>query len=404
MTPHAVIDAPPRRPDTLPHRGDETPAAAGPGTRPTVRPEPDTRAAAPRPAGRLPSLDAFRGFVIAGMLLVNNMIWNAATPRQLMHAPWGGGVTFTDMILPWFVFTVGVTVPVGARAGLHGAAYALRVARRTATLVALGILIDSVAAHRLTVGMDVLQLLGLSYLVAALLSRTPVPARLAAAAGLLAAYGALLTLVPAPGLGAGVFQAHHNVIQYLNDAYLTRYALAGVLAVAPASALALLGTIAGGLLRAGRAEEIVKTGALAAAGVALALGGWLWGQTLPLNKDLWTPTYVLFAGGLGLLLLAACHLLFDVVRLRPLGVPFAVFGSNAIVGYVASALFAIGAMQTWPDPLSRGHTLSLHTVVLDPLGGAVGAVAAGWIYTASVIVVWWLALFALYRRRVFIRV
>jgi len=177
-----------------------------------------------------------------------------------------------------------------------------------------------------------------------------------------------------------------------------------LLAVAPAAALALLGTAAGDLLRVGRAKETVKTGALAAAGAALALGGWLWGQTLPLNKDLWTPTFVLFAGGLGLLLLAACHVLFDVVRLRPLGVPFAVLGSNAIVGYVASALFAIGAMQTWPDPRARGHTLSLHTVVLDPLGGAVGPVAAGWIYTASVIVVWWLVLFALYRRRVFIRV
>jgi len=404
MTPHAVIDVPPRSPEPQPHRGDETPAAAGPGTRPTGRPEPDTRAAVPRPAGRLLSLDAFRGIVIAGMLLVNNMIWNAATPRQLMHAPWGGGVTFTDMILPWFVFTVGVTIPVGARAGLRGAAYALRVARRTASLVALGVLIDSVASHGFALGMDVLQLLGAAYLVAALLSRMPVPARLAVAAGLLAAYGALLTRVPVPGLGAGVFQEHHNAIQYLNETYLTRYALAGVLAVAPASALALLGTAAGDLLRAGRPTAIVKTGALAAAGAALALGGWLWGQTLPLNKDLWTPTYVLFAGGLALLLLAACHLLFDIVRLRPLGVPFAVLGSNAIVGFVASALFAIGAMQTWPDPFSRGRTLSLHTVVLDPLGGAVGPVAAGWIYTASVIVVWWLLLFALYRRRVFIRV
>jgi len=72
--------------------------------------------ATPLPARRLLSLDVFRGFVIASMLLVNNLIWNASTPRQLMHAPWGRGVTFTDMILPWFVFIVGVTIPVSVAA------------------------------------------------------------------------------------------------------------------------------------------------------------------------------------------------------------------------------------------------------------------------------------------------
>jgi predicted acyltransferase len=382
MAPHAAIDVPTQSPTPRGQPDDGSPAT---------------------PGGRLLSLDAFRGLVVAGMLLVNNMIWNTATPRQLMHAPWGGGVTFTDMILPWFVFIVGVTIAVGARPNRSGWSYARRIARRTAALVALGILIDSAASRTITVGMDVLQLLGLSYLVAASLARTPVWTRLAVAAVLLGAHGALLALVPAPGLAAGTFQAHHNVVQYLNDTYLSRYGLAGVVGVAPASALALLGTAAGELLRARRAE-IATTSSLVAAGAALAFGGWFLGAALPLSKDLWTPTYALFAGGLGLVLLAACHVLFDIGRIRPLGVPFAVLGSNAIVGYVASAVFAIAAMQPWPDPFSRGRTLSLHPTLLDPLGAVVGSVAAGWIYTASVVVLWWLVLFALYRRRVFIRV
>ncbi len=393
MTSHAIADIPSPGRGILPRLGHVIPEPVE-----TVQPD------RPRSAPRLLSLDVLRGFVVAGMLLVNNMIWNAATPRQLMHAPWGRGVTFTDMILPWFVFIVGVTIPVAASRSLGTRAFALRVLRRTGTLVALGILIDSVESRALTVGMDVLQLLGLTYLVAASFSRTAVWVRLAAAAALLASYATLLSLVPAPGLAPGVFLEHHNTIQYLNDAYLARFALAGVLSAAPASALALLGTAAGDLLRAGRMHEIAKTGALAASGAALVLAGELWSRTLPLSKDLWTPTYALLAGGTGLVLLAACHLLFDVARVRWLGVPLAVLGCNAIAGYVASALLAVSAMQTWPNPFSRGTTLSLHTVVLDPLGGTVGPVAAGWIYTASVVTLWWLVLLVLYRKRVFIRV
>jgi predicted acyltransferase len=362
------------------------------------------RITAPPAPARLLSLDALRGTVVAGMLLVNNMIWTAATPRQLMHAPWGTGMTFTDMILPWFVLVVGIAIPAAGRRRAGGRHAAVRVLRRAAVLVALGILIDSAASRALTIGMDVLQLLGLSYLAAVPLARTPAWSRLATAGGLLAAYGGLLTLVAAPGLPPGVFQEHRNVIQYINDTYLARFALAGVLAVAPAAALALIGTVAGDVLLSERIAVVAKPAVFAAAGAALGAAGAAWARWLPLSKDLWTPPYALVAGGLGLLVLAACHLCFEVARLRRLAVPLAVLGSNPLVGYVASALFAVAAMQTWPNPWSRGGTLALHPTLLDPLGGAVGAVAAGWIYTGSVIALWWLVLFALYRRRIFIRV
>src|SRR5579864_5680631 len=148
---------------------------------------------------RLVSLDAFRGAVIAGMLVVNNVPWTAATPRQLMHAAWGQGVTFTDMILPWFVLAMGVAVPQGFAA--HGSAWLRiwRVVRRAVLLVTLGVLLNSLEARQLTLNIDVLQLIGLSYLVAAALGGLPLAARLGIAAGLLGGYASLLAFIPVPG-------------------------------------------------------------------------------------------------------------------------------------------------------------------------------------------------------------
>src|SRR5579859_4913041 len=173
-------------------------------------------------ARRLVSLDAFRGAVIAGMLVVNNVPWTTATPRQLMHAPWGQGVTFTDMILPWFVLAMGVVVPQSHAA--HGAVWLRiwRIVRRAALLVALGVMIDSLEAHQLALNIDVLQLIGLSYLVAASLGALPMAARLAAAAALLGGHTFLLERVAAPGQAAGVLGEGHNIVQYLNDTYLAR--------------------------------------------------------------------------------------------------------------------------------------------------------------------------------------
>src|SRR5574341_315472 len=104
-------------------------------------------AASPSPTARLVSLDAFRGLIIAGMLLVNNVIWTAGLSHQLMHAPWGQGVTFTDMIFPWFMLAMGVAIPFSLASaqdrGLTMRGYVLRVARRGGLLVLLGLLVDS---------------------------------------------------------------------------------------------------------------------------------------------------------------------------------------------------------------------------------------------------------------------
>ena len=358
------------------------------------------------PAHRLLSLDAFRGFVIAGMLLVNNMIYNDATPRQLMHAPWGGGITFTDLVLPWFVFSMGVAVPLGTATTpdgrTTGSLSPLRVLRRVLVLVGLGVALTTIEAWQPAVGMGVLQLLGLSYAVGAALGRTPVWARLAVAGALLAGYGDLLVMVPLPGYGTGVFLQQHNAIRYLNSAYLARYGLTGVLSVVPAGALALLGTVAGSVLCSWRLRPAAKAAALLLGGAALMAGILVW-PLLPVSKDLWTPSYVVLSAGTGWTLLGVFYLVFDVARVRAAGAPFAVFGANSILAYVVPILY-MAVIKHWFVTEAGGGVVSAQVVLIHLLQHRLGTVGAMWAYTGGIILIWWCVLLDLYRRRIFIRV
>jgi predicted acyltransferase len=363
---------------------------------------------------RLVSLDAFRGAVIAGMLVVNNIPWNSATPRQLMHAPWGQGVTFTDMILPWFVLAMGVALP--RSHAMHGSLWSRgwRILRRALTLVALGVLIDSLEAHQLVVTIDVLQLLGLAYLVAAPLGGLRMGARLAIAGALLAGHAALLMFVPAPGSAPGVLSEGHNIVQYLNDAYLARYHVPGLLSVAPASALALIGGVAGEVLGrgVGAGDPADPRGIPPAAaamyvglgGVALALGGWGWGAALPLSKALWTSSYTLFAAGLGLVLLALFYVVADVVEWRAMAAPLAVLGVNAIVAYVVPILFKLLFLDAWHAHTAAGTLVSLESAIIASFTARFGKVPTLWLYTGGYVLLWWLVLMPLYRARIFVRV
>jgi predicted acyltransferase len=363
---------------------------------------------------RLVSLDAFRGAVIAGMLVVNNVPWTSATPRQLMHAPWGQGVTFTDMILPWFVLAMGVAVPQSH--AVHGPVWLRiwRVVRRAVVLVALGVLIDSLEAQQLALNIDVLQLIGLSYLVAATLGGLPIVARLAVAAALLGGHAALLAFVPVPGSAPGLLREGHNIVQYLNDTYLTSYHVSGLLSVAPASALALIGGAAGEVLRRGvlwglpeKRRAIRPVAAMAVVGVgglALAAAGWAWGTVLPLSKPLWTPSYALLAGGFGLALLAVFYALADVAGWHAVAAPLAVLGMNAIVAYVVPVLFKLLVLDAWHARTAAGAFVSLESAIIASLVARVGTVPALWLYTGAYLALWWLVLVPLYRARIFVRV
>lgn len=365
-------------------------------------------------APRLLALDAFRGLTIFLMLLVNNVSLGSQTPAQLMHAEWSGRVHVADLVFPWFLFMVGVAVPYAAASARkrhvsHGG-YALKAVTRTAVLVGLGCLLASVAEHRLVWTLGVLQLIGLSYLCAAIAGIFfGVRGRVVLTALLLWAHSALLHHYPVPGVGADAITEQANAVKYLNETLLMPLGLKGIISVIPATAMVLIGTVAGDLLRRKKVPSLGKAGVLASCGAGLWAGSIFWGQTLPMNKPLWTGSYILYTAGLGCLVLSALYLLLDVPQgkvgraTRAAALPLVVFGSNAIVAYVAPILFKFTVLQgVTVATHTQGH-VTLERALQEYCYQSMGRIHGGWVYTFGYIAVWWLVLAFLYNRRWFLR-
>jgi len=394
----------------MPEAVFEESADDAPVMRSRTRPPKVKRARKPHPplapGSRLVSLDAFRGLTIAGMLLVNNIALDTRTPAQLTHAPWNGGVRFADLIFPWFLLIVGVAIPFAAASakakGLPLWRYDLKVLGRVLSLVFLGCLIDSSLAKQPLFDLNVLQLIGLSYGVASLLYSLPLSRRLATALGLLAIHWAAIRFLPVPGSGVGIFREDANLITHLNQTYLQAVHLDGLISVVPASALALIGTAFGDLLR-WEIKPLPKIPLLLVASALLMLGGWAWNFSLPYNKPVWTASYILLSAGLGGFVLTALYILVDVARWRWPVFPLVVYGSNAIAAYVGPILIKVLILREWTWR-SNGVRFSLEQTWLNAAVKHYGPYRGGWVYTLVYLLIVWLALLELRRRKIFLRV
>jgi predicted acyltransferase len=289
--------------------------------------------AAPR---RFVSVDVLRGWAVAAMLLVNYPGSWGHVFAPLEHSEWNG-FTPTDLIFPNFLFVVGVSVALGLRPGASLSRLWLRALR----LVAVGMGLYLVAMW----GYDkdhfrvwgVLQRIGLCYGVAATLALTLRPRmQWAAIAGILLGYWALLACnggyVPWDNLASRVDTWLAGVHNYQFDAATGKaHDPEGLLSTLPAIATTLIGVRAGAWLRERGATHLLLAGV-----AALVIGG-LWAIAMPINKNLWTSSYVVYAAGWSLLLLALFHWLFDLRGAFPLGRSL---GINAITAYAGSWLMA----------------------------------------------------------------
>ncbi len=365
------------------------------------------------PSGRLASLDAFRGLTIAGMILVNNPgSWEHVYP-PLAHAEWHGW-TPTDLIFPFFLFIMGVAMAfsfarrldAGGRRRLHH-----QVLRRTAIIFALGLFLSAFPdfdLSRLRVA-GVLTRIAVVYLFASLvvlhLSRR---AQAWAAAAILLGYWALLALVPAPGAAAGDLSPEGNLAAWVDRLllpgrlYRGTWDPEGLLSTLPAVATALLGVFAGRWIRSRRERSEIAAG-MFAAGWLMILAGLVWDLALPINKNLWTSSYVVFTAGAALEGLALCYWLIDVRGIRRWASPAIVYGLNSIAVFVLSGLV----------------TKMLYRIRVGPGGEATSLM--GWIYrhgflswappldaslafAVAYVVFWWAMMAILYRRGIFIKV
>jgi predicted acyltransferase len=327
--------------------------------------------------GRLHSLDVFRGITIAAMLLVNNPgSWSAVYP-PLLHAEWHGW-TPTDLIFPFFLFIVGVSMTFSFARALEGGLARGKVMRkasvRSAKLIALGLILHAFPWWRLNLETlrlpGVLQRIGLAFLIAsAIVLFTSRRGRAAATAAILLGYWAVMKLVPVPGSGAGVLEPGRDLGAYIDRAVFGTAHLwsqartwdpEGLLSTLPAVATVLLGVFTGEWLRSARSRsEKVRGMTLAGAG-AVALG-LAWGTVFPINKPLWTSSYVVFTAGAALMTLALCYWSLDVRGHRRWGYPFHLFGVNAIAAFFLSSLFARIIGIRWTEGPS------LKALVYEPL-------------------------------------
>jgi predicted acyltransferase len=373
----------------------------------------------PRSAPRLVSLDVFRGITIAAMLLVNNPgSWGHVYP-PLEHAAWNGW-TPTDLIFPFFLFIVGIatTFSLGRllERGDPRPVLFRKVIVRAVVIFVLGLLLQGFPSYDLAHIriLGVLQRIALSYLLAAsIVLWVGIRGQATALAALLLGYWLLMTLVPVPGVGRGVLEPDLNLSNWL-DLHLigpdhlwgeTRtWDPEGLLSTLGAVASVLCGVLAGHWLRSPRPAGTKAVGLLAAGTAAVGLG-LIWGHAFPINKSVWTSSYVVFSGGAAAQLLALVYWLVDVRGVRGWTRPFLVFGTNAISAYWLSSLGGILldlVLVGGPPPRAA---VTLHAYLYETLYASWLAPAAASLAYAVTYVLLWLGLVSfLYRRRIFIRI
>ena len=294
---------------------------------------------------RLSSLDALRGITIAGMILVNNPGDWKYVYAPLRHAPWHGW-TLTDLVFPFFLFIVGISLSFSLSRRREqevslGNLYT-KVIRRSLIIFALGIFLALVPRFDLATLRipGVLQRIAVCYLFSSFLFLTVgKKGRALFAFSFLIMYWLVMKLVPVPGYGAGVLEYQGNLCAYIDGQLLSGHLFKpgfdpeGILSTIPAISTTLLGTLTGDWLRSSLGKNRKMIG-LFVAGLFLTLAGLVLHPLFPINKQLWTSTYVLFTAGACLLFLGICYSLMDVLGWKRWASPFLVFGTNAIFVYV----------------------------------------------------------------------
>ena len=364
-------------------------------------------------SARIDSLDVFRGLAIAAMILVSTPGTWTAVYTPLDHAIWNGW-TMTDLVFPFLLFAMGAAVPFAlARRRGTPRLVGRHIVRRALVLFALGLVLNAVeaapplqwATFRIP---GVLQRIAIVFLAVAWLTEGgSLRVQIAAVVAALAAYWAALTLIPVPGVGAGVLTPEGNLASFIDRALLGRHLLnrwsdpEGLLSTVPAIATAMCGVFAGDWLRERRQPH--HSAGLFVAGVLAMAAGLAWGRVFPINKNLWTSSFALFSAGLAAQALALCHWLVDVKGWRALSRPLAAFGRNPLAAYFLSVGFdSLLTRVRLTDGSLKG--LIYRSAFVPWLRPCCGAEAASLGYAIAYVVLWGAILGEMYRRRVFIRI
>lgn len=361
------------------------------------------------------SLDVFRGMTIAGMILVNNPgTWSAIYP-PLEHAEWHGW-TPTDLIFPFFLFIVGVSMVFSftarLRRGNTRATLAKHAVRRSVIIFAVGLFLAGFPSFNpATIRIPgVLQRIAVCYLFAALIYLgARLRGQVVAVTGLLLGYWAVMMLVPVPGYGVGRLDVEGNLAAYvdrwlmLGHLWKPTWDPEGVLSTLPAIATVLVGALVGQWLVSERRPNDKVKGLAVFGAIGLAVGQ-VWHFWFPINKNLWTSSYVVFTAGFAMVLLGACYWLIDVKGIRGWATPFLMYGMNAIAAFTLSG-FVAKAMGIYKVTRADGTAISINGYIYQSFFAPLASPAnASLLFALSYVLFWLAVMWILYRRKIFIKI
>jgi predicted acyltransferase len=378
---------------------------------------------------RLTSLDVFRGITIATMILVNMAsLPDGSKYLWLDHAPWHG-YTIADLVFPFFLYIIGVAMAFSLAKYTSGNVpipkqVYWQIFRRSALLFGLGLILNNLLwDYNLTTPkifpdlehlriMGVLQRIGIAFCLAsiAILSLSQRGLWILAAE-ILIGYWLILTFVPALDNGDGVFTKLGNFGSYIDRLVITSAHLhkgsgsmsdpEGLFGTLPAIVNILFGYLTGTWLK----RQPVASGTslnLLMFGLAAVVIGLVWNGFFPINKQLWTSSFVMFTTGWGVISLAACYELVDVRKYRQLFKPFEIMGLNAIFIYVASIVLIKLLMV---NEIGKGdRAKSIYELWKAQLFGWAGDLNSGLLFAIATVGLWFCVSYLMYRQRWFLKI
>ncbi|RZL68135.1 MAG: DUF5009 domain-containing protein [Pedobacter sp.] len=376
---------------------------------------------------RLLSLDFFRGLTVAAMILVNNPGSWGHIYAPLEHAEWNG-CTPTDLVFPFFLFIVGVSIAyaMGSKKldpATHNKTI-LKALKRALTLFSLGLFlaffprnfstfnfVESLQTIRIP---GVLQRIGVVFFISSVIFlKSSEKTIFRTIVIILFTYWALMTFVPVPDVGYANLEKETNLGAWLDRTILTEAHLwksaktwdpEGILSTLPAIASGLIGVLVGVYLKRKDVDAAVKISWLFAVGVLITLAGLLWDLQFPINKSLWTSSYVLYTGGLATIILALCYWIIDVNKYNRFTKPFVIYGVNAITVFFVSGLMPrlvnmIKIKQ--PNSEEMGALSSFYQSFFVPYFSPINASLA---YAIVFIMFFYVILWVMYKKNIIIKV
>jgi predicted acyltransferase len=367
-----------------------------------------------RTASRLVSLDIFRGITIAFMIIVNTPgSWEYVYP-PLRHAEWHG-CTPTDLVFPFFLFIVGVSTYFSLRkyGSVLNSSSMLRILRRVAAIFAVGLLLAIFPYFardysKLRI-MGVLQRIALAYGIGAIICMSVRKQYLwIVTAVLLLLYWVLLAFFGGsdPYSLAGNFARRVDLAIIGKDHMYRGFGIPfdpeGLISTITSTCTVIIGYFIGDLVARGPAKgsTVIK---LLLIGAGMTGIGYLWGMVFPVNKALWTSSYVLYSGGLATVVLSILYLVTDVLKFKKWGTFFLVFGTNALFTFALAGVWTKLMLYVMKIPVD-GQKISFYTwfyeKVCAPLAGNINGSLM--FAVVQVMLLWFVAL-VLYRRKIMIR-